>query len=272
MLAKVVSCAVIGLDGAIVEVETDISPGLPSFTIVGLPDTAVQEARERVQAAIRNSGANFPLKRIVANLAPASLKKAGPAYDLPIALGILLSSEQLQADVSRTVIIGELSLDGSLRHTNGILPMVALAQERGFEAVVVPRVNGQEAALVGGIRVIPVATRGELASYLRGEIAEPTPDASASPQSGGDARPAAHVTDLAYVKGQEHVKRALEVAAAGGHNIVMMGPPGSGKTMLARAFHRVLKLARTSTDLDGGGQIEAHHLAEAIQYRPRRMV
>ena len=128
MLAKVMSCATLGLEGVIVEVEVDISPGLPSFTIVGLPDTAVQEARERVRSAIRNSDFTFPMKRIVVNLAPADLKKAGPAYDLPIAVGILLGSEQVAADVSRAVFLGELSLDGGLRHTTGILPMVALSQ------------------------------------------------------------------------------------------------------------------------------------------------
>ena len=130
MLAKVISCAIVGLEGAVVEVEVDISPGLPQFTIVGLPDIAVQEARERVRAAIRNSGCNFPMRRIVVNLAPADLKKAGPAYDLPIAVGILLSSEQVSADVSQNIILGELSLDGSLRHTNGVLPKIGRASCR----------------------------------------------------------------------------------------------------------------------------------------------
>jgi magnesium chelatase family protein len=138
MLAKVLTCAVVGLEGAIVEVEVDISPGLPSFTIVGLPDAAVQEAKERVRAAIRNSGCTFPMKRIVVNLAPADLKKAGPAYDLSIAVGILLSSEQIYVDVSGTIILGELSLDGSLRHTSGILPMVSLAKQEGFSTTIVP--------------------------------------------------------------------------------------------------------------------------------------
>ena len=141
MLAKVTSCAVVGLEGAIVEVEADISPGLPSFTIVGLPDAAVQEAKERVRAAIRNSGYAFPMKRIIVNLAPADLKKAGPAYDLPIAVGILLSSEQVAANVSRTVFLGELSLDGSLRHTNGVLPMVALAHQKKFSTIIVPEAD-----------------------------------------------------------------------------------------------------------------------------------
>ncbi|MDD5039015.1 MAG: magnesium chelatase domain-containing protein, partial [Dehalococcoidales bacterium] len=173
MLAKVISCAIVGLEGAIVEVEADISPGLPSFTIVGLPDTAVQEARERVRAAIRNSGCTFPMKRIVVNLAPADLKKAGPAYDLPIAVGILLSSEQVAADASQTIIIGELSLDGSLRHTNGVLPMVALAHGQGFATIIVPEADAREASLIEGVKIIPVNSLAQLVSYLRGEIAAP---------------------------------------------------------------------------------------------------
>ena len=141
MLAKVRSCAIVGLDGAIVEVEVDISAGLPAFSIVGLPDAAVQEARERVRPAIKNSGCTFPMKRIVVNLAPADLKKAGPAYDLPIAAGILLSSEQISADLTRAVLLGELSLDGTVRHTNGILPMVALAHHEGCDTVFVPEAD-----------------------------------------------------------------------------------------------------------------------------------
>lgn len=237
MLAKVISCAVIGLEGAIVEVEVDISPGLPQFTIVGLPDAAVQEARERVRAAIRNSGCAFPMKRIVVNLAPADLKKAGPAYDLPIAVGILLSSEQIAADVCRTAILGELSLDGSVRHTNGILPMVALAHQQGFDSVIVPEADVKEASLVSGTGIIPVNSLAQLVSYFRGEIpapvytAEKTEDRTITLPS---------VADLAYIKGQEHVKRAMEVAAAGGHNIVMSGPPGSGKTLLARSLPSIL--------------------------------
>ena len=173
MLAKVISGAIVGLDGAIVEVEVDISPGLPQFTIVGLPDAAVQEARERVRAAIRNSGCNFPMRRIVVNLAPANLKKAGPAYDLPIAVGILLSSEQVSADVSQIMLLGELSLDGSLRHTNGILPMVALAQQEELTNVIVPEADAKEASLIEGVTIIPIASLPQLVSYLRGEIPPP---------------------------------------------------------------------------------------------------
>lgn len=233
MLAKVISCAIVGLEGAIIEVETDISPGLPSFTIVGLPDTAVQEARERVRAAIRNSGCVFPMRRIVVNLAPADLKKAGPAYDLPIALGILLSSEQVFADVSKMLILGELSLDGSLRHTNGVLPMVAIGVEQGYSMVIVPQVNAREASLVEDARILAVSSLPQLVSCLRGEIEEPVYRAEENEEY---ELPASTETDLAFIKGQEHVKRALEVAAAGAHNTVMMGPPGSGKTLLARAL------------------------------------
>ena len=247
MLAKVISCAIVGLEGAIVEVEADISPGLPSFTIVGLPDTAVQEARERVRAAIRNSGCTFPMKRIVVNLAPADLKKAGPAYDLPIAIGILLSSEQVYADVSQTLLLGELSLDGSLRHTNGILPMVAVAHEQGFSTVIVPEADAGEASLIEEAKIIPFSSLAQLVSYLRGEI--PAPEYKAE-EVDEYTPPPSSISDLAYIKGQEHVKRALEVAAAGGHNVIMMGPPGSGKTLLARSLPSILPPTTTEEALE----------------------
>ncbi|HEY82181.1 MAG TPA: YifB family Mg chelatase-like AAA ATPase [Dehalococcoidia bacterium] len=237
MLAKVKTAAVVGLEGHLVDVEVDISSGLPAMNIVGLPDAAVQEARERVRAAIRNSGYTFPLKRIVVNLAPADLKKAGPSYDLPIAVGILLSSEQIPAPDPGAIFLGELSLDGSLRHTHGILPMVALAKEEGITTIIVPEVDAREASLIEGARIIPFGSLAQLASYLRGEI--PAPEYQ--PAQAEDRSPlATSVTDLADIKGQEHVKRALEVAAAGGHNIIMSGPPGSGKTLLARALPSIL--------------------------------
>ncbi len=247
MLAKVMSCATIGLEGVIVEVEVDISPGLPAFTIVGLPDTAVQESRERVRAAIRNSSFIFPMKRVIVNLAPANLKKAGPAYDLPIAVGILLSSEQLVAEVSETVFLGELSLDGGLRHTPGMLPMVALSHDKGYSNIMVPATDAGEASLVEGARILPFESLSQLASYFREEIDAPVCVGEAVSK---DLPADAAMTDFAHVRGQEHVKRALEVAAAGGHNVVMMGPPGSGKTMLARALPTILPRMTNEESLD----------------------
>lgn len=237
MLAKVRSGAIVGLDGALVEVEVDILPGLPKTIIVGLPDAAVEESSERVRSAIRNSGGEFPMRRIVVNLAPADLKKAGPAYDLSIAIGILLSSEQVSADVTDTMFLGELSLDGSLRHTNGILPLAALAKDEDIPNVIVPEADGKEASLIEGINVIPVTSLAQLVSYLRGDIDIPpfTSDSKTTATA-----PLVNYTDLSDIKGQEHVKRALEVAAAGGHNMIMCGPPGSGKTLLARALPSIL--------------------------------
>jgi len=247
MLAKVKTAAVVGLEGHLVDVEVDISSGLPVMTIVGLPDTAVQEARERVRAAIRNSGSTFPMKRVVVNLAPADIKKAGPSYDLPIAVGILLSSEQVNADVTQTIFLGELSLDGSLRHTNGILPMVALANEEKIATIIVPEVDAREASLIEGAKIIPITSLSQLVSYFRGEI--PAPEYK-SDEVWDYPSPPSSTTDMAYVKGQEHVKRALEVAAAGGHNVIMCGPPGSGKTLLARSLPAVLPPMTTEEALE----------------------
>ena len=169
MLGKVRTCAVHGLDGYIVEVEVDISPGLPSFTIVGLPDTAVQEARERVRAAIRNSGCEFPMRRMTVNLAPADTRKAGPSYDLPIAVGILISSGQIDAAPDSALFLGDLSLDGSLRHTSGMLSMVSAAQEQQFTTVYVPAVDASEASILEGMQVLAADNLGELLGHLRGE-------------------------------------------------------------------------------------------------------
>jgi len=248
MLAKVKTAALVGLEGQLVDVEVDISSGLPSMTIVGLPDAAVQEARERVRSAIRNSNCTFPMKRIVVNLAPADLKKAGPAYDLPIAIGILLSSEQIYADVSQTILLGELSLDGSLRHTNGILPMVALAHQEGLSNIIAPAADAQEASLVEGSKITPITSLSQLVSHFRGEtlIPEYEPEETAEEYT----PPSPSTTDLAYIKGQEHVKRALEVAAAGGHNAIMRGPPGSGKTLLARSLSSILPPMTTEEALE----------------------
>jgi len=238
MLATVTSCAVVGLEGAIIEVEVNISRGLPSLIIVGLPDAAVKESKERVRAAIENSGLAFPFKRVTVNLAPADMRKAGPAYDLPIAAGVLLATQQGWPDkLEGAAVVGELSLDGRLRHTTGILPMAAYVKESGYQRIFVPAEDAPEAALIEGLDVIPVEHLSDLAAYLQGlrelEPYQPSADALSD-------EPPPYTTDFSEVKGQEHVKRALEVAAAGNHNLMMTGPPGAGKTLLARAVPGIL--------------------------------